>query len=328
MSQKVRIPFTFVVTKVTWRPAGEALPEAPQGSVLTGLDGQVLPLGAEIFPEPGVLDALTEQGKREYYEEEAAAAGESRRQAREAEEARREPVPISGGASRLTASLYGNLRRPRQPAASAEPASAAGSAAALPSGSSNLVSSEVAPTATPAPASAPTSATNSSTPNRTTAETSDDSSLSSPNDGPPAQFSSSSSATTAGGCTRSDPPASNARDDIASALLRQGSADTPGTASKPRAADAGLILQTALTSRSDRQDDRQGASPDRPIIPVQEDEELAGPAVVAAKQLRDKLQSDFDEMNVLELDGILDQLPQSERKAVNTIENVIENGTY
>ena len=33
-------------------------------------------------------------------------------------------------------------------------------------------------------------------------------------------------------------------------------------------------------------------------------------------------------MNVLELDGILDQLPQSERKAVNTIENVIENGAF
>ena len=32
-------------------------------------------------------------------------------------------------------------------------------------------------------------------------------------------------------------------------------------------------------------------------------------------------------MNVLEPDDILDQLPQSERKAVNTIENVIENGT-
>ena len=33
-------------------------------------------------------------------------------------------------------------------------------------------------------------------------------------------------------------------------------------------------------------------------------------------------------MNVLELDDILDQLPRSERKVVNTIENVIENGAF
>ena len=113
VSQKVHIPFTFVVRKVTWRPAGEALPAAPQGSVLTGLNGQALPLDAKIFPEPGVLDALTEQGKREYYEGKAVKAGEARRQAREAKAARWEPMPTSGGASRLTASLFGNLRRPR-----------------------------------------------------------------------------------------------------------------------------------------------------------------------------------------------------------------------
>jgi hypothetical protein len=60
-----------------------------------------------------VLEALAEQTKREYYEDEAARATA----AREAEAARWEPRPIPPGASRPVAALYRNLRRLRQPEA-------------------------------------------------------------------------------------------------------------------------------------------------------------------------------------------------------------------
>ena len=100
MSEKVRIPFTFVVKKVTWRPAGEALPEQTPPVLLTP-HGGTLPVGVELDVDQATLDALTAQGQREYDAEKAAEAKAASRRAREAEAARWEPMPIPPGASRL-----------------------------------------------------------------------------------------------------------------------------------------------------------------------------------------------------------------------------------
>ena len=68
----------FVVRKVTWRPAGEALPTPDPTAGPSVPNGVSLPLEEmNLYPEPGVLDGLIEQGKREYYEEKAAEEGRS-----------------------------------------------------------------------------------------------------------------------------------------------------------------------------------------------------------------------------------------------------------
>ena len=121
MSEKVRIPFTFVVRSATWRPDSDPSPDEPKGPTLVGRDGAVLPIGAELHPSP-VIDDLEAWARRNYFEGKAAEATEARKRAREEEAASREPMPVSPSSSRLTASLYGNLRQRKQVPAASEPA--------------------------------------------------------------------------------------------------------------------------------------------------------------------------------------------------------------
>ena len=119
MSEKVRIPFTFVVRSVTWRPDGEDFPDEPVSTMPIGPHDDVLPIeDANLHPN-SIIGELTETARQEYYEEKAEEAREARERAREAEAASWEPKPTPPGASRLMASLYGNLRQRKQaPAAS------------------------------------------------------------------------------------------------------------------------------------------------------------------------------------------------------------------
>ncbi len=306
MSEDVRIPFTFVVKKVTWRPAGEAMPEEPQDQVLLGPNGQSLPIRTILYPEPGVLQALTEQGRREYYEEKAAKAKEERRRAREAEAARWKPMPISPDTPPLVANLYRNLRRLKTPPANSD--------------STNDV--EPTPQTSPPVASDPSDD-----------ETQQDQAVSTPHPMSPSTQSPNPiirrtwrlsslkyGGSSDGGTTSSSPqPSQPTTDTDLASLSTRTPEQTQDRASNPLAASNGTSL-LAVADTPLPQAFQQRSSRDRPIIQVQDDEELVGPAIAAARQLRNALQAEYDEMNAIELPSIADKLTQSESSATTSIE--------
>jgi hypothetical protein len=119
MSEKVRVPFTFIVRTIEFGPRADA-PHEGSARLTLGPNDEHLDVEDMALTMTPEAEAAIERKRRDHEAKQKQEAKDVRRRARAAEEARWEPMPIPAGASRPLAAPYGNMRRLKPPASLAD----------------------------------------------------------------------------------------------------------------------------------------------------------------------------------------------------------------